>query len=155
MPVSSSPFLMTVFSPKRAIHASSSKCGSPSHINPTFTLDDQLLISVELNNIPFARSLLEAGANVDSCDHVTHLPMIHMAIKNNNLELLQLLLEFGANVETPTPHLRMTPLMQASACKNLEAMKILIANGAAVDGSDRNDRTAYGVIRQGATSVAC
>jgi ankyrin repeat protein len=76
-------------------------------------------------DVAMARTLLKAGASVDSRTRLESLTPLHLACRSGNADLAQLLLEAGADANA-IDGLGATPLMQAAAAGSDGAVRLLL-----------------------------
>jgi hypothetical protein len=81
------------------------------------------------------RTLVEAGADVNSTGGVQRCTALHMAARRGNIEIAEALLECGAAIEARDKR-GDTPLGRALNCRKRELAEFLIAKGAEPDSSD-------------------
>eukprot|EP00002_Diphylleia_rotans_P030263 TRINITY_DN6207_c0_g1_i1.p1 TRINITY_DN6207_c0_g1~~TRINITY_DN6207_c0_g1_i1.p1 ORF type:complete len:842 (-),score=151.59 TRINITY_DN6207_c0_g1_i1:131-2656(-) len=85
------------------------------------------------------RSLLEAGANPNACNHQGDSPL-HLACYNGTVDLVEILVKFGSDVNKPGFG-RLAPIHHAVQSRSIEICKFLIANGAHIDARDSTEST--------------
>jgi len=100
-------------------------------VNARYNNRTALHTAVERGDIPFARFLLENGANVNAVGPANNTPLI-IAIQQNNREMVELLIEHEANVNIQGQR-NLTPLIAAIQQRNRETIGLLLENGADVN----------------------
>ncbi len=85
-------------------------------LDPNSTITP-LLFAAYQGQLPFAKSLLERGAIIDTCDREGNTPL-HVAIDNERIEVALHLINSGANINLKN-WLGQTPLMLASKKESL------------------------------------
>ncbi len=88
------------------------------------------------DDLPIAKLLLAAGANVKAATRVGAITPLLLAAKNGSPAMIELLLTAGADANSASST-GSTALMMAASAGNPEALKILIAHGAGVNARDQ------------------
>ena len=91
--------------------------------------------AVHKGDVPEARRLLRAGADVSLANNYGATPM-SLAAEVGNTDMLKLLLEVGANVDSPNAE-GQTVLMAVARTGNVEAAQLLIGHHATVDAREK------------------
>ena len=84
-----------------------------------------------IGNAPFAKCLLEAGADADIADNEGFTPL-HTAVEHRHQDVVAILLAHGADPNRATPDGRM-PLHSAAANGDCESMHLLLKAGASLN----------------------
>jgi len=87
-----------------------------------------------------AKTLLTAGAEVDTRDEIGKTPLI-IAAEKGNLPIVQLLIQYGADVNAQN-NLQWTALMFASGFGHTAIVKLLVENKADLNAVSQADYTA-------------
>jgi len=106
--------------------------GSPDDI--TGTGQPPLCIAFASGYIETAKSLLEAGADVNATTKHSGETALHLAVKNGRNDLVELIIPYGPNLDLKTFDSGETPLhYAASKSASLASAMILIKHGASYD----------------------
>jgi ankyrin repeat protein len=87
--------------------------------------------ATDLDNLPMAQALVQAGANVKAANRYGVTPMYSAAV-TGNAAMIELLLNAGADPNVALPEGE-TPLMTAARTGKVEAVRLLLARGAHVN----------------------
>lgn len=93
-----------------------------------------------------ARTLVEAGGDVDAHEGVKQCTPLHMAARRGNVEVAEALLDCGANIEARDTS-GDTPLRRAVNCSKPEVASLLVARGADVQSRGSRGLTALSAAR--------
>jgi len=102
--------------------------------------DGDIFSAVEDGNISKLRSLISAGADVNTRGKFDNTPL-HFAIDRGNVELVKVLLEQGADVSAHNKYGE-RPLHYAIYEGNVEIVKVLLEHGADVNARNKSGETA-------------
>ena len=105
-----------------------SRTGPPA-APPANQAEKDLLEAAEKGDLENAKSLLDAGANINVTDHQKATPL-HRAARHENKDMMELLLSKGADVNHADSS-GQTALMWAGNRRNWELVKWLLEKGAA------------------------
>lgn len=93
-----------------------------------------LCIAIANGHASIARTLLDAGANVDAAMKDGGETALHLAVKNGRSDLIELLIPYGPNLETKTYASGETPLhYAASKSGSLATVMTLLKHGASYE----------------------
>jgi ankyrin repeat protein len=95
------------------------------------TPTDRLHAAIVDQRIDIARSLIDAGANVNAPDRFKQTPLL-AAVQQRNLDLISLLLHAGADVNRGDAE-GYTPLMEAANLLERDIVQALLEHGAKID----------------------
>src|SRR5262249_34303630 len=90
-----------------------------------------LLEALRLNDARMAKTLLDAGAKVDSANPDDETALM-LAIKGGNFQIVQTLVDLGAKVNVSEKFHNQTPLIYAAGAGRADLVKLLLSKGADV-----------------------
>ncbi len=98
-----------------------------------------LSFAINLGKSDVARTLIEAGADLNATDDMNRTPLIN-SLENENIEIAKLLIASGADVNKPSKYGEIA-LNEAIRLNYTEISQMLIKSGADVNAMDQFDRT--------------
>jgi ankyrin repeat protein len=124
------------------------QCLLDAGANPTQMTDGIPLLSraVLLEDLRFARSLIEYGADPNTVSETTGRRPIHSATLGG-IQQIQVLLDAGADLNASTEIHKATAVMDAAALGRFEMVEFLLDEGASVCQRDFRDRTLLDYLR--------
>jgi ankyrin repeat protein len=109
--------------------------------NELSKIDHSLLESASFGIEDDVRTLIECGANIESCTKQGETALM-LSASNGYHETASLLLDLGADIEAGRRSDGRTALLFASAMGFTETIKVLLDRGAKIDGKDKRGSTA-------------
>ncbi|MBA3954969.1 ankyrin repeat domain-containing protein, partial [Candidatus Dependentiae bacterium] len=106
------------------------------------SIDEQLFLALNTNNLPELERLLSSGADVDACDVNGHT-LLHWAALAHNIPAAQILLAHGANVNAQGKEIAISIFLLQGAC-TLTALDELLSRVIPV--YPTIDTSSYGVF---------
>ncbi len=102
-----------------------------------------LIFAINLGKTDVARTLIEAGADLNATDDMNRTPLIN-SLETENKEIAKLLIESGADVNKPSKYGEIA-LIEAIRLNYADIAQMLIQSGADVNAVDQFDRTPLGL----------
>jgi ankyrin repeat protein len=102
-----------------------------SNIDSISSLNSQLCLASYLGEVDAIRQLLDAGAEIDSCNDASSQSAAHIAATSGHIDVIRLLIARHANLNLRDRHHR-TPIDIAITMKNAPLVNVLIETNTAI-----------------------